>query len=121
MSKPVPISSDKVIAKVHYVKMNMQFLFCRYRLNHCEAFPHNIAYANRLDQKRFPSCFNTRYIQQIVDKMEQMLPPADDVVHMLILCIGEVIHLEELTKAQNRVERCTQLMAHSREKLALSS
>ena len=47
------------------------------------------------------------------------LPGAAYVAQALVLRGGQLVELEELRESEDRVERCSQLVAHPREELAL--
>ena len=46
---------------------------------------------------------------------------AENVPHAFVLFFGKVIQLEQLAEAEDRIQRCAQLMAHPGEELAFRS
>jgi hypothetical protein len=58
-------------------------------------------------------------VQHLVDQVQQMLARSQDVADGLLLLFGQLVHVEELGEAQDRVERGPQLMAHPGQEFAL--
>src|SRR5262245_56237388 len=68
------------------------------------------------------SGLDARQIQDFVDQPEQVLATFTDVIQPLELPLVQrslLVALQKLSKAQDRIERSTELMAHRCQKLAL--
>ena len=58
-------------------------------------------------------------VEHLVDELEQVAAALEDLAHGLDLGLVQLLQLEELGEAEDRVERRAQLVAHAGEELAL--
>ncbi len=63
--------------------------------------------------------FDAGEVEHLVDELQQVAPPRQDVAHALRLVAAELVHAQELGEAEDAVERGAQLVAHAGEELAL--
>ena len=86
-----------------------------------QAFGQDRRQGHRLNGHAHVPAVDARDVQNIVNQIQQMVPAAQDSLHVLVRVIGQSAHLEHLGKAKHGVERGTQLVTHAREKLALGA
>ena len=84
-----------------------------------EALPDHLGDRHRLDGDGQPALLDSCDVQHFVDEVEQVPPPLEDMLDALALLGAQGVHLEQLGKPKDGVQRSPQLMAHPGEKLAL--
>ena len=75
---------------------------------------------DRHDIQRQASGLDLGDVQHLVDQREQVLAGAQNVTDIGLLRLGRV-HVQQLRKAQDRVERGPQFVAHARQELAFGA
>ena len=67
-----------------------------------------------LDRKRHLARLDTGQVKYFVDQAEQMAAAANDLFHLALGAFGQGLTavLQQLGKAQDGVQRCTQFVAH---------
>src|SRR5215210_2596412 len=83
-----------------------------------ETLLEHVMEADRLNREGDRSCLDAGDVQHLVDEAKQVMARFGYVIEALLLFGFEAVHIEELGKAEDGVERCAQLVAHAREELA---
>ncbi|MNS96080.1 hypothetical protein D3C72_1303630 [compost metagenome] len=64
------------------------------------------------------TAIHLREIQDVIHDAQQMFARAQHLLHALLLCCVQRLLERQLRKAEDRVERCADLVAHHRKKLS---
>ena len=89
------------------------------RSNEVERFFDHGFDPQRLQRHRQVTGLDTRQVEDLVDQAEEVSTATQDLVHALELVFARIVHFEELTEADDGVQRGAQLVAHPRQELAL--
>src|SRR5439155_6133596 len=73
------------------------------------------------DRERDAARLDPRDVQHLVDEIQQVAPTLQDLLDALALFLVEGAEIKELAEAEDGVERCTELVAHPRQELALGA
>ena len=91
----------------------------RLRPNEIERAMDDVARLDRLERDRAFPRFDSREVEDLVDESQQMPAPLEDVLDTVTLPRRFGVELEELSEAEDAVERRAQLVTHARQEFAL--
>ena len=74
---------------------------------------------HRLHRQRQVPRLDARDVEHLVDQRQQVRAAAQDLRDALLAIVGQIVELEQLGEAEDRVERRPQVVAHVRQERAL--
>src|SRR5205085_12653808 len=92
--------------------------FGRHRTNEINGFVHRVLDQHRLERELKTTGFNSRDVEDFVNQIQKMAAGAEDVNDAILLNRSRRLAFQELTKAENSVQRRAQFVAHSRKEFA---
>jgi len=89
------------------------------RPDEVQRLPHQLGDVDRLRREQQAARLDPGDVEHLVDEVQEVAAALQDVVDGLGLLLGEVLALEELPEADDRIERRPELVAHAGQELAL--
>ena len=91
------------------------------RLHQLECFLQRVENRNRSEHDLEPPPFDAFEVEHLFHQLEEVPSGGEDLLDRFLVRRREVVHLQQLRVAEHDVERCTQLVAHARQELALGA